>query len=676
MSNLPFLVSSFQKDLVSILIKECFGADFPDVSHKSQIRYLMNYLDSLGCKTVVCETSYVDKNYLDDYVSYYAKCFSDYSAKCARLHFFSSHFEHDDFKEFLSNSKNEVVSDLQDNYLGFSVIKPLPQTFLGRTCLKVYPDVMKKDDRHCLTKTYKASLFGIDLKVKSIAFQEQDKVVSACATTSLWSLLHATSHFDHDSVPSPSEITLSALSDVPLEINGFPNQGLKHEEIQRALEKLKLKHYEFRLTEDDDWNELSEYLKSYIDSDIPVLVGADVWRATDGKVEPLGSHAVTLLGYRLNQNRKISAIYVHDDRIGPYCYCRKDLFPIGLIGNDEKLSEKQCFSVEIFKNSAHDNHEKIKDFIVPRTITIASYPKVRLPFDIIYSTCSILTKSLNTMVEELDEKAQEERSHFGFKAEIRKSNELKRLYFRDGSIKNREKILTTSMPKYVWHCRFHDKSYAIFDLIFDATDIPQGSPLICYGIIDPEAFDAVCDGLDGLVLDTNPYRNNENRPKTLFFSTIRAIKRLQESEGFFEKLNELYGELRPPKYIKPDEVGEYDFKIQLDREEFLTSSGNDGSLLKGMSDNVKKIWVISEHGTLLIGDDSKTSGHPTLTGARPARVGGEIYKSSCGKEYLINSKSGRYSKMSEDYRKYLGNALCKFKEVFPNVRFAIDSNFL
>ena len=80
MLRLPFLISDFNRELVSLLIKQCFGATFPDIHKKRQVNYLFNYLDQLNAKTVICESDYVDREYLEDFSSYYVKCFSNYSS--------------------------------------------------------------------------------------------------------------------------------------------------------------------------------------------------------------------------------------------------------------------------------------------------------------------------------------------------------------------------------------------------------------------------------------------------------------------------------------------------------------------------------------------------------------------------------------------------------------------
>jgi len=127
----------------------------------------------------VVENDYIDHDFLEDFAAYYVRCFSTYSKVCARLHFFNIEFTQGDFEEYLKSSADVKISpdSLQKGYLGFVVIKPLPQTVIGRTCLKTYPP---EDRRYFpIARSYNANLFGTELTIRSLAFQEQDKVVAA-----------------------------------------------------------------------------------------------------------------------------------------------------------------------------------------------------------------------------------------------------------------------------------------------------------------------------------------------------------------------------------------------------------------------------------------------------------------------------------------------------------------
>lgn len=94
------------------------------------------------------------------------------------------------------------------------------------------------------------NLFGIKLHVESIAFQEQDKVVAACATTAIWTALHALPGSDVKHVPSCSEITINALNFVEGSNNGFPNKELTNKQIQRSLDVEGLRYHSSNLLEE------------------------------------------------------------------------------------------------------------------------------------------------------------------------------------------------------------------------------------------------------------------------------------------------------------------------------------------------------------------------------------------------------------------------------------------
>ncbi|WP_019677702.1 hypothetical protein [Arsukibacterium perlucidum] len=208
----PYLVCEFDKKTLSSLVRERFGDDFPNIHRKRQIQFIYNYLKDLGAATVLLESEYVDKDYLEDYSRYYVRCFNRYGERCARLHFFKNDFDAEDFQETLIKNEASSIQAFQDSYLGFIVVKPLPKTFIGKTCLKIYPSFATKKRKSILSKKYEVNLFGLNLVIDSIAFQEQDKIVSACATTAIWTMFHAQMDSDSKKLPSCSEITLSAIN--------------------------------------------------------------------------------------------------------------------------------------------------------------------------------------------------------------------------------------------------------------------------------------------------------------------------------------------------------------------------------------------------------------------------------------------------------------------------------
>src|SRR6266851_2135071 len=60
---------------------------------KSHLSYLDEYFGTVGAKTILVESPYTDRDYLEDYAAYYARCHAEYKRRCARLHFFSKQFD-------------------------------------------------------------------------------------------------------------------------------------------------------------------------------------------------------------------------------------------------------------------------------------------------------------------------------------------------------------------------------------------------------------------------------------------------------------------------------------------------------------------------------------------------------------------------------------------------------
>ncbi len=68
---------------------------------KPHIAYFRTYFDKLGPSSIVVEGDYIDRDYMDDYANYYARCFADYPRRCMRLHFFCHAFGLADFRALL-----------------------------------------------------------------------------------------------------------------------------------------------------------------------------------------------------------------------------------------------------------------------------------------------------------------------------------------------------------------------------------------------------------------------------------------------------------------------------------------------------------------------------------------------------------------------------------------------
>lgn len=436
----PYLVTEFQRETLSALIRECFGYEYLQIFDKEQVKYLYNYLSSLGAKSILLEPRYTDRDFLEDYSRYYVKRFRNDGGVCGRLHFFSCKLDHKSFDSMMLDSARQDVTrgSLQDSYLGFVLIKPLSKTFIGKTCLRIAGDLgTGPGTKKKISKRYDVNLFGAKLFVDSIAFQEQDKVVAACATTAIWTALHALPGRDVKTIPSCSEITIAALNFVDGSNNGFPNKNLTHKQIQRSLDVQGFRYHSTKLTtETKKW--FQSYTSAHIDSDLPVILAGGVYgprksndpdseleKETLSVIEALGDsideavreeimadlrraegqsmclkggHAIALVGYDFRDGQEW--IYVHDDRLGPYARAKliqtEEFIELqarrGFEAADEvksELSERWALAFSHWDPDAQvwlEPHE----ILVPDMGIIPADKKARLEFQFAHGTAATL----------------------------------------------------------------------------------------------------------------------------------------------------------------------------------------------------------------------------------------------------------------------------------------------
>lgn len=464
----PYLVTEFQRETLSALIRECFGYEYLRIFDKEQVKYLYNYLSSMGAKSILLEPRYTDRDFLEDYSRYYVKRFRNDGGVCGRLHFFDRKLDHNSLDKMMLGIEPEVSANeptgthgedpdtehkplnsasLQESYLGFALIKPLSKTFIGKTCLRITgepgtgPGTKKK-----ISKRYEVNLFGTKLHVESIAFQEQDKVVAACATTAIWTALHAFPGRDVKSIPSCSEITIGALNFVDGSNNGFPNKHLTHKQIQRSLDVEGLRYHSSTLTDaSKSW--FKSYVSAHIDSDLPVILAGGVYgprkpsdieseleaetlsaleelgesldeetRATllsdltpvAGRAMCLkGGHAITLVGYDFRHGNEW--IYVHDDRLGPYA--RAELVDarafidlqasLGFRPADEVTADLQSRWALAFSHWDPDAKRWLDphEILVPDMGIIPADKKARLDFQFAFGTASVLSSHIQCWMD-------------------------------------------------------------------------------------------------------------------------------------------------------------------------------------------------------------------------------------------------------------------------------------
>ncbi|MDN5049331.1 hypothetical protein [Aliarcobacter butzleri] len=673
----------FSPDNLSCYIAYQTNTYLSHIKRKPQLTYLANYLENFpkNRKKVyfLYENEYIDQHYIEDYSVYYSRCFNNYKKVCSRIHFFYSIDNYEDCRKQLSNAlkgeTNTLIAD--ENYLGFIVIRPIPETFLAKMCLKPYYELNNKHDKFLINKNYKVSLFGIKLSVSTIACQEQDKVVSACATTAIWTFLNAHPKKDLNNLPSSSSITASAYSELSNYSRDFPNRGLSIEMMCNSLKRYELspEYFQFINQDTDEvtnkrmsqrkMNLFKEYIYSYSSSNHPLILGVEIKDKETGKVK--GLHAVTIVGYSLSKentisefiSHKLEKIYVHDDRFGPF---------LKVIIENDNFEVKLDVNEEVTKNAS-----LLDEVYNPDNLIIGVYHKIRIPYSHIKNTIIDFNTAMKKYIKEKNFlEIVELFDEFKWDIQIIENNELKEYIQKNTNIKDKEKYLIKSWPKYIWSVTAYLEKQELFKILFDATDIEQGDVFIDMMPLCNEGNTIIEKYIKDYCVEKLSYNPSEQYSDSSFSGIVKYFRKKETHE---ETLKKLFGYLKIPKYLHKIELQNDEI---IDKCEARLNFENTYKLKTELEKGEQYIWVIDKDGFLCIGIESKKllGGHPTLTNGMPARIGGELIHIK-GNKWEVNSSSGRYSKEYETYEKdiYLKNAIkYKFNLLFPENEFILKDS--
>lgn len=451
------------------------------ISQSNVEEYFIGYLEKIHAACFFLEENYIDKDFLIDYANYYSRAFRPISRVTTRIHFFSSLFEDASFLEALNAGDGEYFRTLTEAYLGFTIIKPIAgmdgEPIIGRTLLKTFDPNPDGARRFFIGGNHTASLFGIPLSVTSLPFQTQDMAVGACATIACWTALHQLAEIFDIPKAAPYELTsiITNLSTV-LPSRNFPSiAGLTLPQLKSYFISLGLEtefvdpntlvDANFDNSKDDI---IADAVRAYHGIKLPIIAALVLRKKQPRQitrhrqipryrrvarhrrisiVSPDLSddtifedyHAVVISGYRV-EDEKVTELYVHDDRIGPYSRCR----PVGNFSRwENEWTLREGF-----------------DTISVANLLIPIYPKVRLNFPRIY----------RAFLE-----AKRENEGFGASSELFLTTvKLYKEFLLHEDFEEKETILMQPMPKYLWIIRASFKGAKIFDIVYDGTSIFAG----------------------------------------------------------------------------------------------------------------------------------------------------------------------------------------------------------
>ncbi|MBN8686143.1 MAG: hypothetical protein J0M10_03960 [Chitinophagales bacterium] len=451
------------------------------IKSKKHYTYFLRYFseeEGIHAQYMVIEDGYVSRDYLHDFAAYYAFCFKPYLKDCRRIHFFKTTITEELLNRAILDEKQIDDQWWKENYLGFIVVKPIPTTVIGFTVLIHYNTSNPINGRmYWGLRDYKVHVFGREVTINSLAFQEQDSVLAACATTAIWTMLNKAANNPQTILKTPSEITRDAGS---LSSDGgriFPNRGLSVMQICQAILssglETEVKGYNAEIYDEKGKvkerivsnNYTKKVLHAYAPLGIPIILVVKVPYSGGYDL-----HAITVSGYKRDTIQakdlsdktswvaeNINRFYAHDDQYGPFA-------KVDFVG--EGLSTQW----------SKDHKDNLPTWVTK--IIVPVFPKVRISYPDIEAMVVGIDKILSVY---FDKKI---RHDLVWDIQILFSETYKE-QIKKSELSEAEKLrlLTESMPKYLWVVTCYISVYKVVQFTFDATDVNNGMigrELLCF----------------------------------------------------------------------------------------------------------------------------------------------------------------------------------------------------
>jgi len=519
LSDASYEVHTYSIDCLKDVFAKASLASKEYINGNLHTLYFEGYCSDIGASTVVVESEYIDQHYLEDFAEYYARCFYTYKRKCTRVHLFKSTFVADDLAKLLAGEQAKISQEsLQESYLGFVVVQPLPETIIGRTCLRTYDD--DNNRRHFpITRKYAVNLFGIKLSVKTLAYQEQDRAVAVCATSALWSVFQGTGVLWHHPIPSPIEITKTATSQSSPESRTLLQNGLNPQQLANGIRSVGLEPYIINANVD---YVLKTSIYAYLSMGIPVILGFQLIDTTCNPNKLMGRHAVAVTGFStgltaptplqqngfVNRATQIDKIYVHDDQIGPFARMEFDGNDVNVLVNTAPPQVQQSWSLSTSWKGNNGEGPVGSARCVPEILIVPLYHKIRIPYEDIHNTVMRFDGLIWGLIQRGHLPIQE---RLEWEINLTTVNQLKADNFNSADLDadQRTAMLTSSMPKFIWKATGYSGGNLILTFLFDATDMAQGP----YFIRALEYDSAVSAILRAVVKTPQVEKNFQGKPE-------------------------------------------------------------------------------------------------------------------------------------------------------------------
>ncbi|MGA3267414.1 MAG: hypothetical protein ABSE16_11390 [Verrucomicrobiota bacterium] len=248
-------------------------------------------------QSIVLEPLYICKDHRNLHSNFYSKKFIEVTSMCSRLHFFSEPGIQP--KDLLANEEQ-----FRDDYLGYSVVRPVRGACLGRTVIDPYK-IGKgiKDGYYLLRTPFTAQINGTVFDVHGYPWTSQDGDATLCAHSALWGVCrYLSQRYTQYRELYPFDFIRMTESS---EGRAVPYRGMTYTDYCRILGQFgtfpiarlvqKPGPASAPATLDAD---AFQDLYSYMESGFPVLASLRL---------PAGGHVVSLIGHTLDPNKAVAS---------------------------------------------------------------------------------------------------------------------------------------------------------------------------------------------------------------------------------------------------------------------------------------------------------------------------------------------------------------------------------
>jgi hypothetical protein len=334
------IVLTDPSDTILFDLTEKFGHDAP-------LKRILQIVLAQGCKSIVVEVHYDEEEWTQERDIFYGKVFKKYPEKCDRLHFFASNLE----KKDLNN-----LTKFKDNYLGFCVLRPLPEQRVVNAIIKPFKDENDPPKSFVLCQeVFPVEILMQDgtsqiLEISGFPFMQQDGQAGCCAHAALIMADRflvqrrnkGKAEDEKKEEPHFLQKIRKFLSLVPGEGRKIPTSGLRPVDISEALEKMGYSALVYEYKKDSHPPFPAEkVIYHYLESRIPVqliiptkgarhvltIIGhsfdPDVWWALAREPYYQRRRSESEGNYHCSTNW-IEHFIIQDDNFGPYLTVPKD----------------------------------------------------------------------------------------------------------------------------------------------------------------------------------------------------------------------------------------------------------------------------------------------------------------------------------------------------------------